>query len=325
VAQDNRPIICSYLDAQTLEMVIDEPQAGSHERFFIGDTLQISVTELLNLHGIELSQNPKVQPRLKIDPEKLAQLFQILVSMLQTQGQEWREWCDTALRRTVEARELVIQVGLDQPQRWQEIVDYGQKFKSTGVLKQVELPETPNLLPVRQIFADQFSQASSLNFEELGKRCGFPRSRDINSFAKWFDGEWLEDYVLWALHQLINAGYRLYKPGLDFTASEPEFQFDVAVTRGYQLFAFSCTTSSDKSICKSKLFEAYVRAGEMGGDEARTALVCCIEDSDRLEAEMIREFKAEAKIKVFGLADLPNLEDRLKFWFDKIEAGQRRP
>jgi hypothetical protein len=62
----------------------------------------------------------------------------------------------------------------------------------------------------------------------------------------------------------------------------------------------------------------------MGGDEAKTALICCYEDTEKLEEEMIREFKAEAKIKVFGLNDLPNLKERLKFWFDQVEAGQRR-
>lgn len=321
---DKRPIIYSYLDAQNLEMVINEPQTGSDVRVFVGDTTQISVKELLDLHGIELSQVPKEQPRLNLGQEELVQLFQTLISTLQIYGQEWREWCDSQLRRAAEARERIIQENHNQPQQWQEIVTYSQKFKSDGKLKQVELPGSPNLLPVRQIFAAQFPQASPWSLGELGKFCGFPNSKDMKSFAKWLDGEWLEDYTLWALQQLIEKGYNLYRPGMDYKALKPEFQFDVAVTCGYQLFAFSCTTSTDKTICKSKLFEAYVRASEMGGDEAKAALVCCFKDADQLEAEMIREFKAETKIKVFGLNDLPDLKDRFKLWFDQIEAGQRR-
>ncbi len=63
------------------------------------------------------------------------------------------------------------------------------------------------------------------------------------------------------------------------------FQFDVAAMRGYQLFAFSCTTEDGKrkgkrGLLKQKLFESYVRARQMGGDEACAALVCCAEQEE---------------------------------------------
>jgi hypothetical protein len=323
------PIICSYLDAHTLEMVITGDKGSGDKRFFVGDGIQISVEDLLRLHGINLKQTPKERSRLAMETAELERLYEALVSIHQTCYKDWREWCNVRFRRVDEAREWVVQDAQEQPpgykpHYWQMIVEYAEKFKSEGKLKQAELPDVPNLLVVRQIFADQFPNAPHLSLGELGRLCGFPKREDMTSFAKWFDGEWLEDYTLWALQQLIEDGYKLYKPGTDYKAIDPEFQFDVAVTRGYQLFAFACTTSTDKLLCKSKLFEAYVRAQQMGGDEAKTVLICCYEDTDKLEEEMIREFKAEAKIKVFGLNDLPNLKERLKFWFDQVEAGQRR-
>jgi len=62
----------------------------------------------------------------------------------------------------------------------------------------------------------------------------------------------------------------------------------------------------------------------LGGDEAKTALVCCYDDPVKLEQDLSQEFMAGDKIKVFGRADLPQLKNRIKQWFDEIDAKQRR-
>jgi hypothetical protein len=116
------------------------------------------------------------------------------------------------------------------------------------------------------------------------------------------------------------------------------FQFDVVAIRGYQLFAFSCTTESasqekdtgvrgvfksrlesetgGRGLLKHKLFEAYVRAQQMGGDEARVALVCCIAKAEaaRLEAEMRRDLRLKGHIRVFGREHLVNLTKNIEDW-----------
>lgn len=325
-----KPVICSYLDAHTLEIVITQSNTSDGVwRFYVGDKVKIGMADLLKLHNLSLKQAPKKRSRLKMDGDRLEQLYQALADIHLVHRQEWRDWCNVNLRRTKEAREMVIedwqaQAGDSKLWMWQEITDKGDKWKSEGKLKRVELTDAPNLRKARQIFMEQFPNLSEYNLVNLGQLCGFPKRDDMIDFAKWFDGEWLEDYTLWALQQLVSEDYNLVEPGMDYKIQNPEFQFDVAVTRGYQLFAFSCTTSDDKKICKSKLFEAYIRAQQMGGDEARTALICCYEDIGKLEGEMIREFNAKDKIKVFGYKDLPKLKDRLRAWFDQVEGSQRR-
>lgn len=67
----------------------------------------------------------------------------------------------------------------------------------------------------------------------------------------------------------------------------------------------SCTTDSKHSLCKQKLFEAHLRAKQLGGDEARVALVsrCTKQDCENLKKEL--SFVVEnKKIEVFGIEDL---------------------
>jgi hypothetical protein len=90
---------------------------------------------------------------------------------------------------------------------------------------------------------------------------------------------------------------------------------DVAAMRGYQLFAISCTTGTGKSECKSKLFEAVVRARQLGGDEARIGLVSFHKDPGALQQEVERRLLMDGKVRVWGPDQLPQLADYLKQWF----------
>ncbi len=67
---------------------------------------------------------------------------------------------------------------------------------------------------------------------------------------------------------------------------------------------------------KQKLFEAYVRAQQMGGDEACVALVCCMEqeEADKLQEEMRRDISPEGRIRVFGRERLKDLTGYIADW-----------
>ena len=98
---------------------------------------------------------------------------------------------------------------------------------------------------------------------------------------------------------------------------QAKFEFDVAVMRGYQLFAFSCTTSTQRSLNKKKLFEVFMRARQMGGDEAHVALVGGYADADGLLREVNEEWLAPRDmIRVFGPKDWPDLEHKIAEWFN---------
>ena len=111
-----------------------------------------------------------------------------------------------------------------------------------------------------------------------------------------------------------------------------EFEIDVTLIRGHRLYVVSCTTEhKKKALCKSKLFEVAMRARQMGGDLARSALVCLLDGSDargsyveQLRSDIAGVWDAPNVPRVFGLADLrewagttgePNLGS-LRQWLD---------
>ncbi len=280
-------VICSYLDAETLSLVVVGGKGLPDNWIPLGDSVKVSVEELMELHRNEFNKLPKKATT------RLIKVSHPLINIhtVKSYHAEWRCWCNSYLKS-------------DKP----------------ADLNPVQLPTSPNLVNVRTFLQQENPALRSFSLEEIGKVYGFA-GKAIKNLAKWFDGEWLDDYTLQTLLQLKDE-LGLYQPGQDYDTKL--FQFDVATTRGYQLFAFSCTTSDDKGLCKSKLFEAYIRAQQMGGDEAKTALVCCYDDVAKLEGDLSLEFGAKDKIKVFGRADLPHLKTRLKAWFDEIAAKQRR-
>ncbi len=143
----------------------------------------------------------------------------------------------------------------------------------------------------------------------------------IGSIARWFDGKWLEHYTLWAVQQVSNE-CEVHDAVWNLEPKKGKFDLDVAALRGYQLFAISCTTVSSKSIIKQKLFEVYVRAHQLGGDEARVGIVCFAPENNpsgnpaRIKEEIEEQWDAEGKFRVFGEEDLPHLTDRFKDWFN---------
>ncbi|WP_146005567.1 Card1-like endonuclease domain-containing protein [Fischerella thermalis] len=141
--------------------------------------------------------------------------------------------------------------------------------------------------------------------------------------CQWLDGIWLEHYVLHQLQELSRKFPGLINDsGMSFNVKDTKkekFEFDVAFVKNYQLFALSCTTDASKSLCKSKLFEAYIRAQQLGGEQARVALVCCYDNPEELEAELKVDTevkKEDPKIIVFGCKHLDDIQKYIKDWID---------
>lgn len=96
------------------------------------------------------------------------------------------------------------------------------------------------------------------------------------------------------------------------------FELDVAAMIGYQLFAISCMAAVPKgrAAYKEHLLEAFVRARQLGGDEARVGLVCFYADAAQLEAELQETWLTQDAIRVFGRSHLPDLDIHLRDWFE---------
>lgn len=273
--------IFSYLDALTLKMYFDD----GPEPIFVGLAPRASLTlkELLNFHDVIGMQEPKQEP---IAPP-------VVEALKELHGNEdhylkWRKWI-TRLQQDRDAQN-----------------------------KNLEWPD--EFLSI----ANALAQGRPLSATTCATLCKekvwpFKNARDL---INWLEGKWMESYVLTVLQSIAKRFPGLLNDyGLDFritlrsNTGRFDFQVDVAAMRGYQLHFISCYSGHHKQNSKYKLFEAFTRARQIGGDEAGAALVCMSEGPKSIEYDLTQVLQAEGRIRVFGRNELQDLERHLTDWF----------
>ena len=169
--------------------------------------------------------------------------------------------------------------------------------------------EYPALKPVIEAFANLCGGSPTKGGVATALGC-----RSLKSCAKFFSGGWLEEFTY---HALTSTGIAFDDQGLEIQANKrgaDKLDLDVASIWGYQLFAISCMVTEKKQKAKEHLFEVFVRARQLGGDEARIGLVSCVSNPAALQAEIEERWDAKGKIRVFGQSHLPELSEWLKDW-----------
>ena len=256
---------------------------------------------LLNLHAwSRLRENPSDEP-------VLPDTAQALLTLHGTRNgrDKWIQWKNDQLNRCRN--------------------NGGWKNQADLLVMTLEPPTDNDLARVtKAINAELRLGGHSLHLGTAAKTCRYGTRAD--KFCNWLDGEWLESALLKALKNLSGA-LKLHDVKMNVTPEIPtgtHFQYDVVAIHGYQLFAFSCSTAGDEAgdrgRLKRKLFEAAIRARQMGGDEACVALVCCSNDPEGLQEEVRNIFldtAGDERIKVFGRKHLAALEERTRDWIKK--------
>lgn len=293
-SQEYPGTIFSYLDPRRLEMCIDQ-EDGERIRIKIKpDLLEVKLAKLFQIHGLELKHEPSNEVKLSNLAAVLAQVFQN-----EDQRKQWFAWYYDDF--CAKAR--------------QKKNGKGDEWEKENNLEKLLIPSDKLLSEIVTEFKKEklISPDHQLSFNQIQTKSIFPK---LEYFCKYLDGLWLEHYVLEIVKNLPN-NHSIKDYGLNFEIKNSRnikgFEFDVAFTRGYQLFAISCTTTSKRGLCKLKLFEAYLRARQMGGDEARVALVCCNNDPKSLESEIAMSLD-DKKIAVFGQQDLVSLSNKIEQW-----------
>jgi hypothetical protein len=151
--------------------------------------------------------------------------------------------------------------------------------------------------------------------ESLARHLGYQR---LSNCRKWLEADWFEQYTLKSIADIAQK-CQIVSYSIDLMLNnnrDRSMQIDLAAVRGYQLFAISCKASKDKEACKEHLFEVYIRARQIGGDEARIGLICCYPDPAALQQEIEESWFTEGHVRIFGIRDLYELAARLEGWFD---------
>lgn len=291
--------VYSYLDAHSLSLVVDsEPQSAS-----LAGKVKLTLNDLLALHGWRTKTPPNIKPVLPKFAQALLQLYS------DNNITVWNEWKEQQLGKCQR---------LDRPDKW----------LSKTALNNIMLnwPLAPELTAVIAALQEELAQGDDglrvKTATQEGIKIGiFKEPEDL---CKHLDGGyWLESCVLEALHSIAN-NHRLHSLCTSIrvpTIGDKDFELDVVAIRDYQLVGFSCSTDSEavkggRERLKLKLFEAYVRAQQLGGDEARVALVCSAEDPEGLQAEMRRDLTPH--IRVFGRKHLLNLAAEFAHWIQPV-------
>jgi len=135
--------------------------------------------------------------------------------------------------------------------------------------------------------------------------------KDING-EKSANGFWLEVWTEQLARDLLAGKASDIAVGINCVPeNHRNFEIDVAAVRGHRLYVISCTTTSNLATCKGKLFEVSMRARQLGGDLARSAVVCLLNGSDKkgpyidqLRCDVEDTWDASNTPKAFGYDDL---------------------
>jgi hypothetical protein len=276
----------SYLDPRTQKMFLRWGD-GRTQTPLVGRAVELTLEDLLDLHGYKLSESPPRRSPKHID------LCRTLVRLHSTpEGfKTWREWA-----KRVHDKETNLIAALSQ----------------NSILK-----------PVYQNLSDLCCTGAP-GESEVACKLGY---KNLGSCLKFLCGEFLEEYSLDALVQIseelgiAHYGIALQPRKRGKNGDKLEMELDVAAMVGYRLFAVSCMATDASQNAKDHLMELFVRARQLGGDEARFGLICCLKNPERLQQEVEQTWDAEGKIKVFGQRHLPDLPRHMRDWFVTANRG----
>lgn len=273
----------SYLDARNFQLVIDDLDSVHIPEKDLRDHVSLSLQELIELHGFERKNKDK-----EFHFSDSLQVFQSLIEnnnlkiFYGEQGYERRLFTDKK-------------------------GNLAEKIKKLNYLEELRTYQPNNIFKSLVCkLPDKFKLFNDKN--EFNEKL---ENNKFKSVVKFLDGEWLEYHVLKTLEKALEDKNIITEQ--NWVIKKPEwsknldFELDVPLIHGYQLIGISCTTSSAKSLCKSKGFEIIHRTRQIGGDEAKAALITCLDkiERDKLETELKYDTGlAMGNIKVFGLIDL---------------------
>lgn len=281
--------IFSYLDAQTLTMRVEYADTSLTRKFPVRFACPVSLTELMTLHGYGLKTDLRTTARQPVVISAIAAVYAD-----KTGYKVYRQWLERAFPREYSEENAIAAVN--------------------------DLMGIPDLQPITQALAAVQSPVTVDTFATVAA------AKNFRSAATWFNGGWLEEYTLLQLAQVARdldiSSYTINlvaKKGGFKIKDAREFQLDLAALWGYQLFAFSCRATDQAEQAKEHLLEVVIRTRQLGGDEAKSALICCSDRPEALEIQVNETwFQGEraSQIRVFGRQHLPELAHHLRAWFE---------
>lgn len=266
----------SYLDARNFKIVFDDERGRATED--LRDKIELSLKELLYLHGFERINTADSHIS---DYRDAIQIFKDLIKK-----DRINEYFSTYNRDIfTENNKLIVKV--------KKLEEKLQSYKAEDPFLSIilALPEEYRI------------------FNPDGSFKKPPSNEMADRVVRFIDGIWLEYYIYDVLKSKFSDLYidiDLEIKNKKWTNSNLKFQLDLILIKGYQLTGISCTTSSDRRICKSKGFEIFLRTRQIGGDESKALLITMLSEnvSRDLQEELQIDTGGSENIIVLGQKDL---------------------
>lgn len=322
----------SYLDSRTLHIVFDDGR-----RYDAIDCLPepFTVQDLIDLHA-SLRLNPCNLPLTEAWLPNTALALAKAGKIVRKGGRKrwelpskWQNWYKTHIDPLHRQDENGKRKSKYHPMKDEQNIISGWRFqnwKTDTVLRgqAIAFPEGRIGRVLRQELGYPSDQPQ-FNFGQAYQTLAAPSTipvdfqhLEMEELCAWFESKWLEHYVASCLEHSglfnsVSIGVELIlKEAADRKSRPVSFELDVVGIRGYQVFAISCTTGGNFNETKKKLFEATMRARQLGGDEARIGLVCTNDNPSHIEGEC--RATIDKQIRVFGSRHLKTLQTDLSKW-----------
>lgn len=309
----------TYLDAGSLSLIVEQEDRVNSQKIPLNENINLPFESLIGLHGYDIQFSRKNKEPIYISA------CQKIAECVYKDAETWREWCDRYLRRMKPIpdgwekefnllSENAAELSDAKKERIKEFLEWAgsDEFQTEGKIKRIVIPSD-------SIFRDIFQAIKPSHGDmTLGEIINGSEFKNAGQLAKFLDGGWLEHFCLAALNNIKEKGL-IQEVLINIESREPNphrFELDVVAMKGYQLFVLSCTTSTERGLNKSKLFEAFARSRQIGGEEARFGVVSAYPAAAELEKELRESWQSESAIRVFGPDCLPDLEGYLAAWIN---------
>jgi len=326
-------VVFTYLDARTQTLRCDDDKHPVEIKYHTTPKVQT----LFELHDIALTNSPEESPQpLFPDLEKA-----LAMAHSSSEGAvAYDHWCRRYIRTQTNKIIKSNAYMLEEFFALAQTAETSDEFKHEALielrasdicqsetvekLKQfaenpIPFPKHPKLAMVADAMREAFGvEENAFSPQALvGRENENAKFKKIEHLVDYLDGIWMEYWTLAALlSNQTSAKLQDITMSLE-TRDRLDFEFDVAAMQGYQLYAVSCTRSNDSGLCKKKLFEAFIRATQMGGDEARIGLVCAYSKPTRLQKQVAEVWRTDNnRMKVFGAGVLGQLQEEFAEWLD---------
>jgi len=322
------PLQFSYLDPRQMKLRIDGPGESAEIPLLEDDDVRalvsIQLDALAALHGYQ----PPVKKKSRdwnSSPEifALARAIGKVYAGADVPFKQWRKWLETKPTLPPDPDQFDalgdVIAAMDALAGGATLLPEEKALKIAEAL--IHLPEDPKAAAEKKIA--------------------------FTSCHHWFGGVWLEEYayasVLEAAKRypaITDKGQNLEYHMFTNDVVSDYFELDCAAIKGYQLFALSCCSSGAqvwdkdedpkrkqksaddtqkeegaKGRLKEHLLEVYIRARQLGGDEAKIGLLSFYPNREELALEVRRSWDVEGKIKVFTRSDFEDLTYAFVNWF----------